>query len=117
MSQHILDKLYLLLQERKDAKPDDSYVASLYKAGTPRIAQKVLEEAQEFIEEAIALDHHPDDEFTQEFEGNIRNEAADLFFHALVMMARHNVPPKDVFAILEDRFGTSGHDEKASRTA
>lgn len=115
MSQHILDQLYSILQSRKGSDPDQSYVASLYRDGTPRIAQKILEEAQEFIEEAVALDHHSNDDFTAEFERNIRNEAADLMFHVLVMMARHNVSPHDVFEILETRFGTSGHTEKASR--
>lgn len=112
MTQHILDQLYSILQERKNAGGEKSYVASLYEHGTPKIAEKILEEAQEIIDEALALDNSPDN---ADLQKNIRNEAADLLFHLLVMLAHHNVPPSDVFDILQKRFGTSGHDEKASR--
>lgn len=112
MADHILKQLYTVLQERKNAGAEKSYVASLYAGGSPKIAEKILEEAQELIDEALALDSNPDNPTLQK---NIRNEAADLLFHMMVMLSHHNVPPKDVFAILEERFGTSGHDEKASR--
>ena len=109
---HILDKLYDILQQRKAADGDKSYVASLYAKGSPKIGEKILEEAQEIIDEALALDAAPQDETLQH---NIRAEAADLLFHLMVMLTHHDVPPKDVFDILDKRFGTSGHDEKAGR--
>lgn len=111
--QHILDKLYNILQQRKIADGEASYVASLYEKGSSKIGEKILEEAQEIIDEALALDRAPDDETLQ---SNIRAEAADLLFHLMVMLSHHDVPPKDVFDILDKRFGTSGHDEKAART-
>ncbi len=113
MSNHILDKLYDILQQRKNAGGEKSYVASLYEKGSPKIAEKILEEAQEVIDEALALDVAPDDAGLQK---NIRGEAADLLFHLMVMMAHHDVPPSDVFDVLAERFGVSGHDEKAART-
>ncbi len=112
MTNHILDQLYTVLQERKDTGAKESYVASLYAKGSPKIAEKILEEAQEVIDEALALDSNPDDPTLQK---NIRSEAADLLFHLMVMLSHHNVPPSDVFDILEKRFGTSGHVEKANR--
>ncbi len=112
MNKHILDQLYEALLTRKEAGGDTSYVASLYEKGSPKIAEKILEEAQEFIDEALLLTQDPEDGQTQ---SNIRSEAADLLFHMLVMLAHHDVPPSDVFEILEKRFGISGHDEKASR--
>ncbi len=112
LNKHTLDKLYEVLQQRKSASGNKSYVASLYEKGTPKIAEKILEEAQEFIDEALLLDDNPNDAQTQQ---NIRNEAADLLFHLMAMLSHHNVPPSDIFKILEQRFGTSGHDEKASR--
>lgn len=112
MSDKILDKLYNVLQERKNSTTKDSYVASLYEKGSSKIAEKILEEAQEVIDEAVALDTSPDNPALQK---NIRHEAADLLFHLMVMLAHHDVPPQDVFAVLETRFGTSGHVEKASR--
>lgn len=104
MSEHIIDRLYNVLLERKDADPEGSYVASLYEQGTEKITQKVLEEAAEGIIEAI--------------KGNreqLRAESADLLFHLMVLWADQNIKPEEVFAILERRFGRSGHDEKASR--
>ncbi|MGH1404235.1 MAG: phosphoribosyl-ATP diphosphatase [Alphaproteobacteria bacterium] len=110
--EHILNKLYDILQARKNTDGETSYVASLYEKGSPKIAEKILEEAQEFIDEAFHIHHDRADENTQK---NIRSEAADLLFHIMVMLSHHDVPPGDVFEILEGRFGTSGHDEKASR--
>ena len=112
MSDHILDRLYSILQERKGSDGEQSYVASLYAKGSSKIAEKILEEAQEFIDEAYALDQNNQDKDVQQ---NIRTEAADLLFHMMVMMAHQDVHPEDVFEILENRFGTSGHVEKASR--
>ncbi len=109
---HILDKLYETLQSRKSASGDKSYVASLYEKGTPKIAEKILEEAREFIDEALLLDQDPTDRQTQK---NIRAEAADLLIHTLVMLSHHNIPPEEIFAILQQRFGMSGHAEKAAR--
>ena len=109
---NILDALYKVLLTRKGADGSESYVASLYEKGTPKIAEKILEEAQEVIDEALALDKNADDPALQD---NIRNEAADLLFHLMIMLAYHNVPPSEVFEVLEGRFGKSGHAEKASR--
>lgn len=100
----ILDVLYQILQQRKQADPEKSYVASLYHKGTEHIAGKVIEEAQETIAEALS--------------GNaerLKEETADLLFHLLVLLADQNVPLKDALDVLEKRFGTSGHTEKASR--
>ncbi|MGH1374966.1 MAG: phosphoribosyl-ATP diphosphatase [Alphaproteobacteria bacterium] len=112
MQENTLDKLYKILQERKNSDGKKSYVASLYEKGSPKIAEKILEEAQEVIDEALALDENPN---APELQKNIRSEAADLLFHLMVMLSHHDVPPQDVFDILNKRFGTSGHDEKASR--
>lgn len=109
---HILDELYAVLQTRKNAGGEKSYVASLYEKGSIKIGEKILEEAQEIIDEALALDTAPHDAGLQK---SIRAEAADLLFHLMVMLSHHDVPPADVFDILRARFGTSGHDEKAAR--
>jgi len=112
MNQNILQELYKVLQERKSQEGQSSYVASLYEGGSAKIAGKILEEAQEFIDEALLLDDRPDD---AEIQRNMHNEAADLLFHVFVMLAHHDIEPRDVFAVLEQRFGTSGHEEKANR--
>lgn len=112
MSTDILETLYETLLARKHADGGTSYVASLYEKGTDKIAEKILEEAEEFIVEARLLDENGED---PQIMKNIRSEAADLLFHMMVMLAHHDVPFTDVQAVLEQRFGISGHDEKASR--
>lgn len=100
----ILKDLYIILQQRKNADPRDSYVASLYQKGTEKIAEKVIEEAEETIAEAIRGDND-----------RLKEESADLLFHLSVLWAQQGVSPDEVLAVLEKRFGTSGHAEKASR--
>ena len=112
MSEHILEQLYEILQERKNSDPESSYVASLYAKGATKISEKVTEEAEETIVEAIRLEKSPDDEAIRTA---LTNESADLLFHLMVLLSHHNVNPTEVFNVLEERFGTSGHVEKASR--
>lgn len=112
MTDHVLNRLYDVLQQRKNADAEGSYVASLYKKGAAKIAEKITEEAQETIEESIRLEKTPQDDDIREA---LKNETADLWFHTLVMLAHHNVKPEEIFQILEKRFGIGGHDEKAAR--
>ena len=42
-------------------------------------------------------------------------ETADLWFHCMILLARHGLAPADVLAELQRREGTSGLDEKAAR--
>jgi phosphoribosyl-ATP pyrophosphohydrolase len=104
MSDVILQKLYDVLLERKNADPGKSYVASLYAQGTERIIAKVIEESKEAVAEALA--RNPE---------KLKEESADLLFHLMVLWADQDVRPEDVLDVLEKRFGTGGHAEKASR--
>ena len=104
MNDQILSRLADELEHRKSATIDKSYVASLYKRGTDTILQKVGEEA---IETIIAV--------KSGVKKDIVSETADLWFHTLVMLADQGLGPQDVLAELDQRFGTSGHEEKASR--
>lgn len=104
MSDKILENLAQELENRKSSDAADSYVASLYQAGTDAILKKVGEEATETI---IAVKSGNRDD--------IVHETADLWFHTLVMLAEQDLGPEDVLQELQRRFGRSGHDEKASR--
>lgn len=100
-----LTTLIQLLEDRKNAQPDDSYVASLYAQGTNAILQKVGEEAIELI---IA---------TKSGEKNaIIHEAADLLFHTLVLLIQQDMKPEQVIMQLKSRLGKSGLEEKATRS-
>lgn len=104
----IIDALTEVLEARKGADADSSYVASLYAKGLNRILEKVGEEATETI--LAAKDAHDD-----EGRAALVRETADLWFHTMVMLIERDVPPQAVLAELERRFGLSGHDEKAAR--
>ncbi|MGV6827036.1 MAG: phosphoribosyl-ATP diphosphatase [bacterium] len=99
-----LHKLMQVLEARKQADPDSSYVARLYSKGEDAILKKIGEEATETV--MAAKDGNSD---------KIIYETADLWFHSLVMLAHHNLDAEQVLAELERRFGLSGLDEKASR--
>lgn len=106
----ILDDLTAALEERKQQKGEDSYVASLYEAGTNKILEKIGEEATEVIiaakDAAVDPAHKPE----------LVKEIADLWFHCMVLLADHDLNANDVLAELGQRFGVSGHDEKAARS-
>ncbi|MGD8408492.1 MAG: phosphoribosyl-ATP diphosphatase [Thiohalophilus sp.] len=100
----ILQQLAAVLEERKGADPDDSYVARLYDKGLDAILKKVGEEATETVMAAK--------------DGNreqIVYETADLWFHTLVMLAHQGLGPEQVLDELARRFGLSGLEEKANR--
>ncbi|MDH3561297.1 MAG: phosphoribosyl-ATP diphosphatase [Gammaproteobacteria bacterium] len=99
-----LEKLAEVIEQRKAAQPESSYVATLYHKGMDAILKKVGEEATETI---IAAKGDDDERLVY--------ETADLWFHTLVMLAARDLGPADVLAELERRFGLSGIDEKAAR--
>lgn len=100
----ILQALYEVILSRRGAAADSSYTASLMQKGIDKVLKKLGEEATELV---IAG------------KGGVREEivyeAADLFFHTLVLLGYHDIPLDDVYAELRRRFGTSGIAEKDSR--
>ena len=101
-----LTRLEATIASRKGADPASSYVASLFAKGRPKIARKLGEEAVEAIVAALAED-----------KASLIGEAADMIFHLMVLLTDADVPLADVLAELERREGTSGHEEKAGRSA
>ena len=100
----ILTKLTKILEQRKQAQPDSSYVARLYDQGVDAILKKIGEESTELIVAAKSAD-------TKE----LIHETADLWFHTLVLLTSQGLTVDDVLRELERRFGVSGLDEKARR--
>lgn len=99
-----LNRLAEVLESRKSADPQSSYVAKLYAKGMDSILKKVGEEAAETI--IAAKDGDPQ---------KIIYETADLWFHTLVMLAHIGLHPDDILNELARREGLSGLVEKASR--
>ncbi len=104
MSRDILARLMEVLEARKRADADSSYVASLYHKGLDTILKKIGEESAETLIAAKGDD-----------DGQIIHEMADLWFHCLVLLAHKGLDADQVLAELDRRFGLSGHEEKASR--
>jgi phosphoribosyl-ATP pyrophosphohydrolase len=105
----ILPDLMTLIADRKANPPADrSYVVSLLQGGDPKILGKIAEEAAEVIAAAA--------EPGEEGREHLVREAADLLFHTLVLLGRHDVAWPAVEAELARRFGTSGIAEKEART-
>ena len=101
---HILDRLSATIEARKGADPAKSYTASLLADGGAKACDKVSEEAGEFI-----------DAVKGESTARVASEAADVIYHVLVALAARDGPASAVWAELEKREGTAGHEEKASR--
>ena len=100
----VLARVADAIAARRDADPGSSYVAALFAKGEDAILKKIGEEATETVMAAKDGD-----------KIRICAEVADLWFHCLVLLARHGLRPEDVLAELARREGTSGHAEKASR--
>jgi phosphoribosyl-ATP pyrophosphohydrolase len=106
MSQDTLARLAAVIESRKAADPDTSYVARLFHKGTDAILKKIGEEATETVMAAKDGDAR-----------KIVYEVADLWFHSMIALAQFGLKPADVLAELERREGLSGLEEFALRKA
>lgn len=104
IADHVLDRLYLVIDSRKGADPDTSYTARLFARGRQQIAKKLGEEAVEALIEGIRGD-----------KPKLVGESADMLYHLLTLWAASGVKPKAVWAELARREGLSGIAEKAAR--
>ena len=101
-------ELSQVLRDRRDANPDSSYVASLHELGIDKILEKIGEESTELIISAKNHDSSPNREA-------VVGEVADLWFHCMVLLSHLDGDVAEIIDCLEQRFGISGLDEKASR--
>lgn len=105
-TEEVLHRLSETLASRRNADPDTSYTAKLFAKGPDSILKKIGEESAELI--MAAKDGK---------RLNIVYESADLLYHVLVLLAFYGIGAEDVLKELQRREGTSGIDEKKSRTA
>lgn len=99
-----LDHLFAIVESRKKASPDESYIARIFAKGRRKIAQKVGEEG---VETALAA--------VGETRADVISESADLLFHMLILWAECDIRPQDVLNEMQRREGISGLDEKKQR--
>ena len=100
----LLQQLAQVLEQRKTADPNQSYVANLYSKGLDTILKKIGEEATETVIAAKNGDAN-----------QLIYETADLWFHTLVLLIHQGLGPELVLNELQRRFGQSGLAEKAQR--
>jgi phosphoribosyl-ATP pyrophosphohydrolase len=100
----VLARVAETIERRKSADPRDSYVAALFAKGEDAVLKKIGEEATETVMAAKDGD-----------KIRLTGEVADLWFHCLVLLARHGLGPADVLRELARREGVSGHAERAAR--
>ena len=99
-----LERIAKTIEERKGGDPAKSYVARLFSKGDDAILKKIGEEATEMVLAAKSGERL-----------HLVREVADLWFHCMIVLARHGLGPADVAAELHRREGISGIDEKAAR--
>jgi phosphoribosyl-ATP pyrophosphohydrolase len=102
----ILEQLEGIIAARKAASTERSYTSQLLAGGVPKISKKVTEEAGELVEAAAT-----------ESDERVVAEAADLLYHALVLLACRGLTLEQVETTLAGRFGMSGLEEKAARSS
>ncbi len=100
----VLSRLAAQIEARKQSNTENSYVAGLFAAGEDAILQKVGEESVEFLLAAKSDDTK-----------HLVAEAADVWFHMLVLMSHKGLGPDDILEELISREGVSGIAEKAAR--
>ncbi len=103
-SNDTLARLARVIDARRAADPDKSYVARLFSKGDDAILKKIGEEATETVMAGKEGDRQ-----------KIVYEVADLWFHSMLLLARFGLEPADVLAELERREGQSGLEEFAAR--
>jgi phosphoribosyl-ATP pyrophosphohydrolase len=99
-----LERIAAAINERKGGDPEKSYVAKLFAKGDDAMLKKIGEEATEVVLAAKTGERL-----------HLVREVTDLWFHCMIVLARHGLGPADVLAELQRREGISGIDEKAAR--
>jgi phosphoribosyl-ATP pyrophosphohydrolase len=99
-----LERIAAAINERKGGDPAKSYVAKLFQQGDDAMLKKIGEEATEVVLAAKSGERL-----------HLVREITDLWFHCMIVLARHGLGPGDVLAELQRREGISGIDEKAAR--
>ena len=99
-----LERIAAAINERKGGDPAKSYVAKLFQQGDDAMLKKIGEEATEVVLAAKGGERLA-----------LVREVTDLWFHCMIVLARHGLCPADVLAEMQRREGISGIDEKAAR--
>jgi phosphoribosyl-ATP pyrophosphohydrolase len=103
-SSGILDRIYEVIEDRKTSPSEKSYIATLLVKGKGNILDKVVEETGELIAGVLNEDRD-----------GIIHEVADLWFHFLVLLGSLDIPSREIYDELQNRWDRPGLEEKESR--
>jgi phosphoribosyl-ATP pyrophosphohydrolase len=95
-SADVLDRLWTIIDSRKDVDATVSHSAKLLARGTPQVVQKLGEELIECLIEAMAGNH-----------SGLVVESADVLYHLLVTWVNAGIHPEEVWAELTRREAVS----------
>ena len=116
---HILEELYQVICARKDGAEEGSYTAYLFREGVDKILKKCGEECSEVIIAAKSLEAAALREPTpaslasaEEAREELKNEACDLIYHLMVLLAEREIPLEEVMDILAERSRKTGNLKK-----
>lgn len=96
----IVQQIFEVITDRKANPKADSYVSSLFAKGQDQILKKVGEETAELV---VASKNGR--------TGEIVYEIADLWFHTLVLLGYHGIPPQEVAQELRKRYGKKSKED------
>lgn len=88
----VFEELYQIIVERRDRPAEGSYTAYLFREGLDKILKKIGEESAEVI---IAAKN--------DVKQPLLEEAADLLYHLMVLLAERGMTPRHVFRVLRER--------------
>ncbi len=104
----VFDRLMAQIHERAQTLPEGSYTTKLIRAGTSKMGAKILEEV---LETTMAAD-----EPGEAGRKHLISEAGDVLYHLWVLLGSRGITVDEIRSELERREGTSGLEEKKSRT-
>ncbi len=105
MAEDLLSSLAGTIAARRQAASGSSYTRQLLDGGAVKCARKFGEEAVETVIAALGED-----------DDALKNEAADVLYHLLVLLEARHIALDDVYNVLQARMGQSGLAEKAARS-
>ena len=101
----ILSELYRVIQDRRINPVEGSYTNYLFDKGHDKILKKVGEEAVETVIASKNMDTH-----------EVVYEMGDLWYHCLVLLAYHNIPPENIFRELFERHNGAAYHKFEGKT-
>jgi phosphoribosyl-ATP pyrophosphohydrolase/phosphoribosyl-AMP cyclohydrolase len=100
----VLDELHVVIRERREARPPDSYTTYLFDSGLDKILKKVGEEAAETIIAAKNLNGI-----------ELASEISDLLYHLMVLIAERELSLEDIAVELRNRKGRTRRPGKSDK--